>query len=217
MKEDMPLQKELKKYYYWLQSLFLNGLFTILPIALTVSIFKFAFNFLKSWLTPIYNLEPAYLQRIQHSEIILAILFLFLLGAVLKFFLLANLIQYIEEKIFNKIPFMRQIYFGIKQLVDALSPANKVSFKGVVIVEFPRPEVYSIGFLTNAVPIQLSAGTEKTYSIFIPTTPNPTTGFYIMVPEKLYKIVDLTHQEAMAIVISGGLIQPERFSQQKNR
>ncbi|MGC2310987.1 MAG: DUF502 domain-containing protein [Candidatus Babeliaceae bacterium] len=191
---------------------FLSGLFTLLPLIVTIALFNFSFKVIKSWLTPITRYEPEYLKIIPHVEIILVILFILIFGFILKTFLLHSLIHLIES-LFGRIPLVRQVYFGIKQLVHALSSQDKSSFQRVVLVEFPRENVYSIGFLTSEIASQIAPHTkEKFLSVFIPTTPNPTTGFYIMIAESACITTDLTRQEAMALIISGGIIQPERFT-----
>jgi uncharacterized membrane protein len=211
------MKKNLKNLSYFnhflltLKSYFLSGLFTLLPITLTIALFNFSFKLIKSWLAPIYKLEPEYLKFIPHSEIIVFILFIFIFGFILKVFLLHPLIFFIES-LFGRIPLVRQVYFGIKQLVHALSSQDKNSFQQVVLVEFPRQGMYSLGFLTAETnPPLMAAQHQKFLSIFIPTTPNPTTGFYIMIPESECVLTDLTRQEAMTLIISGGIIQPERL------
>lgn len=194
-----------------IKSIFLSGFFTILPLTLTIALLNISFKLIKSWLAPIYIHEPAYLKFIPHSEIFLVLLFIFAVGIVLKFLLLQPIIHAVES-IFSRIPLWRQVYFGIKQLVHAFSSQDKLSFQHVVFIEFPRPGSYSLGFLTGSLPPELAPIPDKKfYSIFIPTTPNPTTGFYVVVVESECIIVDLTRQEAMAIIISGGIIQPDRF------
>lgn len=202
----------LARSYYEIQSIFLSGLFTILPLTLTVALCTFSFRLLKSWLAPIYTIEPLYLKRIPHSEILLVVVFVFLIGLILRLFLLQPIIHWFEA-ILGKIPLLRQIYFGIKQLVHALSAQDKFSFQQVVFIEFPRPGVYSLGFLTGPLASELLERHkgERYFNVFIPTTPNPTTGYYVIVPEKDCIITDLTRHEAMAIIISGGIIQPDRF------
>lgn len=208
----MSKKSTLSLFYEKLKSIFLSGLFTILPLTITFALFNFSFKLLKSWLIPIQKFVPIYLQRLPHSEIILVVLSIFALGFVLKFFLLSKIIDYIEEAIFNRIPFLRTIYFGIKQLVDAVSGKDKFNFQNIVFVEFPRQGVYSLGFLTGQLAPEVAPNIEeKLYSIFIPTAPNPTTGFYTVVHEKDFFVVNLTKQEAIAIIISGGIIGPDKF------
>jgi uncharacterized membrane protein len=202
----------LKKIAGNIWSLFLNGLFTILPLTITIAIFGFSFRLVKEWLYPVQRMLPTPIANIPHSEIILGILFILLVGTISKFFILRTLLHSVEGLIF-KVPLIRPIYSGIKQLVHAFSPQDTMSFKKVVLIEFPRKNTYSIGFVTSEVPPQLSPEqTQPFYCVFVPTTPNPTTGYFIFLPVNEVKAIDLSRQEAMALIISGGIIQPERFT-----
>ena len=90
------------------------------------------------------------------------------------------------------------------------------SFKHVVLIEFPRKDIYSIGFMTSEVPAQLSPNKNHTYyNIFLPTTPNPTAGFFLMVDKNNVQITNLSRQEAMALIMSGGIILPDHLSEKK--
>lgn len=181
-------------------------------MTLTIALITFSYRLLKTWLAPVYKLEPEYLQKIPNSEIVLVIIVIILIGAVVKLFFLEPLIHYIE-RIFFKIPLMRPIYGGIKQLVRAFTVQDQLTFKKVVYIEFPRLGTYSIGFLTSAVPSEVAPNKNDNYfNVFIPTTPNPTSGFLVQVAEKDIFIVDMTRQEAMSLIISGGIIQPDRFN-----
>ncbi len=195
-----------------LWSLFLNGLFTILPITLTIAIFNVSFKLIISWLEPVRRLAPGFLIWIPFAEVILIILLIFLVGMILKIFILRTLIDLIESLLF-KLPLIRPLYSGIKQLVMAFSPQDKVTFKQVVLIEFPRLGIYSLGFLTSELTRELAPNQEeKFFNVFVPTTPNPTSGYFVILSERNMSVVDLTRQEAMAMIISGGIIQPERFA-----
>lgn len=192
------------------KSLFMHGFFILLPIALTVGIIRLMFGLIKSTLAPIYQLEPAYLKQIPHSEIFIAIIITFILGVLCDLFLL-RLIHRIETSVLNRIPLLRQVYFGAKQLTQALNPKNTLTFKTVVMVAYPRLGVYSIGFITNEVmPEHFPTLEGKYYSVFIPSVPNPATGTYIITPEKDCLVLNISRQEALALIISGGIIQPEK-------
>lgn len=196
-----------------LVSIFIEGLLVLLPIAVTLGLLGFFFRLVKSWLSPIYNLEPEILKAIPQSEIILVGLFIFIVGLVFKLFLLDKLLDVIEY-LLSKIPLLRPIYFGIKQLVQAFTIKDKVTFQKIAYIEFPRPGIYSLGFITNEITSKLAPDeSTKYYSVFIPTTPNPTTGYFVAVKDTECIFVDITKQEAMAIIISGGIIQPERFQE----
>lgn len=194
-----------------IRSTFFNGFFTLLPITLTMFLFSFSFRLIKSWLEPLHAMQPEILRQIPHSEIVLVFVVIFIVGIILKLFIMQTLISFFES-IFERLPLISTVYTGIKQLVHAFSSHDKLSFKKVVLLEFPRKDMYSLGFLTSELPKALTPKQqERVYSIFVPTTPNPTTGYFVVAPEKDFTVVDLTTQEAMALIISGGIIQPTRY------
>lgn len=192
-----------------ISALFLTGLFSILPITLTVAVFTITFRVLLSWLEPLKRFNIPFLSTIPYSEVILAIALIVIAGTLYNMFLLRPIIHGIEN-LFSRIPLIRPVYSGIKKLVEAFSFQDKVSFTKVVRVEFPRPGIYSIGFLANEVDEKIAPHSHtKYFSIFIPTTPNPTSGFLIIAPEEQITVIDISRQEAMAMIISGGIIQPD--------
>jgi len=211
-KRRSPLRKQLKRMFNALWNVFIDGFFTLLPLCLTVGIFSFSFSLLKSLLSPLQGLGIPYLDVIPHHEFLLVLTIIMLAGLFLKTFVLRSLLDFFES-VFSKIPLVRPIYMSVKQLVDAFSPGDNPTFKKIVLVEFPRKGIYSIGFLTTEIPTQLMPATKKEtyYSIFVPMTPNPTNGFFIAITADDFTEIDLTTQEAMALVMSGGIIQPERF------
>ncbi len=193
-------------------TLFLNGLFTILPLALTIWLFRISFKFIIDSLSPLKPYVPQLLQKVPYAELIVVVFSLFIIGTLMRNFILRKLIHSIENLIF-KLPLIRPIYSGIKQLVQAFSIQDKITFKKVVLVEFPRRGIYSLGFLTSELPKTIGPNQEERFfNIFIPTTPNPTSGYFIIAPESNILSIDLSRQEAMAMIISGGIIKPERFS-----
>lgn len=196
----------------------INGLLTILPFTLTVGLFMVSFRIIVAWLKPIQefiNQPLVFLKAIEYkiiiNQILLVAIGIFIFGVIIRTLLLRSVIERFEELIF-KIPLIRPVYSGIKQLVHAFSVQDKITFKKVVVVEFPRPGIYSLGFLTSELPHSIAPEQgKKFYNIFVPTTPNPTSGFFVILAEHEFKTIDLTRQEAMAMIISGGIIQPERL------
>lgn len=200
-------------FHLWhnIQTTFLTGLFTLLPFTLTIALFIFSLRLINNSLEPVYQWEPDYLRSIPGSRIIFVIGVIFIAGVLIRLLFLEPLIHSLES-IFFKVPLMKQVYGGFKQLVKAFSAQSELAFKKVVIVPFPTTVSYSIGFLTSEIPSQVTAfSKERFFNVFIPTTPNPTSGFLIQIAEKDIIVVDLTRQEAMSLIISGGIIQPERF------
>ena len=194
-------------------SLFFSGLFAILPLTITLILLNVFFRFIISWLEPVHRLvQPTFLGTIPYVEVFLIIACIFLVGIIYRLLILRSIIHAIDA-LFIKIPLVRPIYSGVRQLVRAFSAKDEVTFKKVVLVEFPRKGIFSIGFLTSKFPSHLAPQKEKTFfNVYIPTTPNPTTGYFVVIPEEELTVVDLTRQEAMALIMSGGIIKPERFS-----
>ena len=204
------------RFLNFLWTLFLNGLLTILPITFTIAIFHIFFKFITTWLEPIRRIQPEFLKKIPYAEVILVIFAIFLLGTILKIFILKRIIHLLEDLI-AKIPLIRPVYKGIKQLVKAFGMKDKMSFKQVVVIEFPRRGIYCLGFLTSKLPKQMYPNNGQNYfNIYIPTAPNPTSGYFVILPENDVHKSDLTRQEAMAMIISGGIVLPERFTKQKH-
>lgn len=207
------LMQYAQSFFHTLWSIFLSGLFTILPITLTIALFNISFRLLKGWVQPVNCLRIPLICSIPHADIILVILLIFFIGIVLHFFIIKRFIDSLEAIVF-KVPLIRSVYSGIKQLVFAFDPSNQVSFKKVVLIQFPRAGVYSVGFLTGEFAESLKPESEKNtelFTVFVPTTPNPTTGFFVILPKADITVIDLTQQEAMTLIISGGIIQPKRF------
>lgn len=197
----------------------INGLLTLLPITLTIGLFALSARLIIGWLEPIqyFMRHPiATLTEIPYGTLISQLfgflLFVFIIGVIVKALLLRQLIDLVEDVI-SKIPIVRPIYSGTKQLVQAFSTQDKESFKQVVMVEFPRTGMYSIGFMTSELSHSIAPNIEKRmYNIFIPTTPNPTSGFFVIAPEDSFIPLDITRQEAMSLILSSGIIQPGRFT-----
>jgi len=114
------------------------------------------------------------------------------------------------ERILVKIPIVRNLYQGVKQLIDAFSNStNKDAFKRVVMLEYPRKGVYSVAFVTSESSGEVQARTNQTcLTVFIPTTPNPTSGFFLVVPADECITLDMSIEEAFKLIISGGILVP---------
>lgn len=205
----------IKKLFNLGKSLFVSGVLALLPLALTLSIFAFLFKTTQAWLNPIYNLLPEALKAIPGVEFVVVFAVIIAIGTIIKSFILRKLID-LFEWILGQVPLLKHVYFGIKQLLNAFGPKDDEHFKQVVLVEFPRRGSYSIGFVTNESslhsPQKEAAEPEKRYfNVFVPHTPNPTTGFFIFVPSDECTPLDISRQEAMTLIISGGIIQPENW------
>lgn len=193
-----------------LKKLFLEGLLTLLPITITLWFFSFIFTFIRAWLTPLRVLVPVSLQNLPFAEVLVVIVVIILFGLLTESFIIKRLWSFFES-LLEQIPLLRPVYFGIKQLVLAITQQEQESFQKIALIEFPRKGVYSIGFITSPVPPNIINSEKKYLSAYLPTTPNPTTGFYIMVPEDECIIITITKQEAMSLIMSGGIVKPKDF------
>ncbi len=203
------IRNTIMHFLHKIWTLFLSGLFALLPITLTIAVFTLTFRLIKSWLEPLKQLDLPYLATTPYSEFILAILIILIAGMLYNIFILRPIVHMIEN-LFSRVPLVRPVYSGIKKLVEAFSMQDKASFNKVVMVEFPRPNMFSIGFLANTLDSSFAPDTSKKYcNVFIPTTPNPTTGFLVIVEEEQIVTLDISRQEAMTMIMSGGIIQPD--------
>ncbi len=206
-------KKTLTRINKALKSLFINGFLTLLPLVITFTVFSFFFKLIKEWLTPLQELQAhiPYINKIPHAEIGLAIVLVILMGVIFKSIVARSGVE-LFELIVEKVPVVRPVYQGIKQLIRAFTPDDALAFKQVVLIEFPRQGMYSMGFCTGQLSQKLSPDTSVAfYTIFIPTTPNPTSGFFVIAKEGDFKPTSLTTQEAMSFIISGGIVQPADY------
>jgi len=205
----------LQRILYFIRTSFFSGLLVVLPIALTITLIHFFLRIIKNSLAPIHNALPHQLQTIPYFEVILGFILIFAIGIIVRFFFLGWIIRSFDVVI-QRIPVIQIIYTGIKQMVHSFIGQDKLITQEVVFVEFPSKGMYSLGFVSSKLATQIAPTilTQDYVMVFVPTTPNPTTGFFIAIPRKDAITVDLTRAEAMALIISGGIIQPERFIKQ---
>jgi uncharacterized membrane protein len=138
---------------------------------------------------------------------IATLLLVLLAGFTVKSYL-GNRLMLWGESLFYKIPVVRTLYEGTKKVVDSLFVNKNRSFKKVVLVAFPRPGTYALGFVTGDVLPSIRSRVERPcLNVFVPTTPNPTSGYLLIVPETEALDVDMTVEEAVAYIVSCGIVK----------
>ncbi len=144
---------------------------------------------------------------------VFTLLVIILLGVVARHLFGAELVR-IWEGLLARVPIARNIYGGVKQLVEAMIRADRGErFNRVVLVEYPRKGIFDLAFTTGPARGAVQAALQQNMvNCFVPTTPNPTSGFYLLIPEEEVRPVDLTVEEAFKIVMSAGLVTPETLS-----
>lgn len=139
--------------------------------------------------------------------IVLSLLFVYLSGVGTRLYAGRQLIAFYEA-LLQKVPFINGLYQAIKQLMTTLFSEQAKHFQDVVLVEYPRKGMYCFAFLTNE-RSYLTVDNRKLLSIFLPSTPNPTTGFYLLLPVQEILKVELSVEEAFKVIMSAGIVTPE--------
>lgn len=126
---------------------------------------------------------------------------------------LGRLIIRISEYIVDRMPVVRTLYSAIKQIFETIMASQSTAFREVVMMEYPRKGVWSIGFITGTSEGQIQKLTEaETMNVFVPTTPNPTSGYLLFVPRDELKFLDMSVEEGVKLVVSAGIITPEEYT-----
>lgn len=142
--------------------------------------------------------------------LIITMVSIFLAGLITTNFVGRKVIQ-VGESIVNKIPLVRSIYLLVKQVMETIFSKDQESFKKVVLIEYPRKGLYSMAFVTGVAGGEIQEKTsKKVINVFVPTTPNPTSGFLIMVPEEDTTPLKMDVETAFKIIISGGVVNSEK-------
>ncbi|MBD3319798.1 MAG: DUF502 domain-containing protein [Chitinivibrionales bacterium] len=187
------MKKALKKY-------FASGLLVVVPIALTVYILMILIKFTDR-LFPISFL-PFY---IPGFGVIITLCIILLVGIITTNYLGKKLVA-LGEFIIARIPLVKEIYNSIKQISEAMFAMEDTSFRRVVLIEYPRRGIYTMVFVTGITKGEIQAKTkQKLLNVFVPTTPNPTSGFYLMVPETDVIELGMSTEEGFRLIISGGM------------
>jgi len=202
---------------------FLTGLAILLPVAVTIYIVVLIVGLLtRPFIGMVTNLlHHLPLPSLLHSDamirataqimiLIALLLFILLLGTIGRWFLVRSLIK-LGDVILHKIPIINKVYKTTKELIHILFSPDKVTFKQVVMVHFPDQESYCLGLISREAPdLCTEKDCSEMVSIFLPTTPNPMTGFMTMSPRKDLIYLDMTSEEAIKYIVSCGAVQPKQ-------
>jgi len=203
-----------------LKNIFITGLAVIVPIGLTLYILIFLIDIMDSLLKIIptrYQPEVVLGFRIPGLGVIVTVILIFICGLIGRSYF-GHKIVISTEDLVNKIPFVRRIYQSIKQVSDSMFMERRSNFERVVLVEFPRKGIYALGFVTG-VPgseIQSKAG-QNCISVFLPTTPNPTSGYLVIISENDLIHVDMSVEEALTYIISIGIVTPSDILKRRDK
>ena len=191
-----------------LRNYFITGIVVLVPIGITLYLTTF-FIKISSKLIP-KNINPnSYLPfSVPGLEIVLSVIFITLIGGLSLSFIGKKVLQVFND-LLKRIPILRTIYSAIGQMAETLAP-NKTTKKSVVLIEYPRKGSWAVGFATKDNKGEISKKTNKNLvNVFVPTTPNPTSGFLLMFPKEEIVYLDMSFEEASKFIVSAGTSNPK--------
>ena len=203
------------------QANFWAGLAIILPGVISIALLVWLFGTVANITDTLLIFLP---RRLTHQSggsgpmywywsvvaLVLAVFLIGLVGLLARNFFGKRIIKWIDTTLL-RVPLLNKIYGATKQINEAFSSSNKNAFRTVVLVEFPRPGVYTLGFITSEQHPEVLAGAdEKLICVFVPTTPNPTGGYLLLVPEEKVTKLNMSVGDGIKYIISLGSIVPEK-------
>lgn len=212
-----------KSFFARWRASFLTGLAITLPAIISIAALKWLFGTVSSLTDTLlfflkYLLDPKAVYENGQSgpmfwywsllALVLALVLISSVGVLARYYIGKRMIEWLDAAMMQ-IPLLNKFYGAIKQVNEAFA-GNKNSFKTVVLVEFPREGIYSVGFITSEQRAEVQQKTRpNVVAVFIPTTPNPTSGFLVLVPEDKMTKLDMTVSEGIKYIVSLGSIAPE--------
>ena len=199
-----------------LRNAFFTGIVVILPLGVTMIVIRFllekigtpASRYFFWFLDTEVRTMPIIELSLEFISVLFVLLLITLLGYGSRIYLGRMLLNSLEL-LLNRVPLINSIYRSVKQIVQSFNQQKKAVFQEVVLLEYPRKKCYVLGFLTStAMGETQDATTEHIVNVFVPTTPNPTSGFLLMLPEDDITRLDMSIADGMRLIISGGAVVP---------
>ena len=220
--QEMPKPWQRRSLFARARANFLTGLVVLVPIALTLYLFWSFVGWIDSWVLPFV---PAAYQpdaiimlifgedtsiSIRGVGVVVFFFFTIFVGWIAKGFLGRSILAYAEGLV-NRMPVVRSVYSGLKQIAETVFSQKENSFEKACLVEYPRPGIWAIAFISTTAKGEVNARIprdEQMVSVFLPTTPNPTSGFLLFVPQSDLIELEMSVEDAAKLVISAGLVYP---------
>jgi len=190
-----------------LRTTFLRGIGVIVPVVLTYWVFRFLLNWVDGILSPAF--EEVIGRHIPGLGFAAMIVLILVVGLLTRNLAGRLFLAWLEDLV-RTIPFVRSVYGAIKDLVGSFATGGKGrTFRLVVLTEFPRKGIFAIGFVTNVMVYTTPEGRRyELFNVYIPSPPNPTAGFLSLIPKEEAVVLNITVEEGLKLVLSGGIIVP---------
>jgi len=203
----------LNKIFKKLKNYFFSGIFVVVPLGITVIVIKAVFSFLDNLLLPYLEPSLGSWVLIPGVGLTISILIIFTTGVLVTNFIGHKLVSS-GEKFLLRIPIAKSIYGSVKQIMQTFTFSDASDGQKVVMVEYPRDDVWAIGLLNGEA---FHPGTkQKLCNILILASINPTSGFFVLIPEEKIIKLDISIEEAMKWIVSGGIITPDKLKYERN-
>lgn len=202
------MKEVLRRLHLAIRNYFVAGILTVVPISISgYVIYLILHNADKIFtlLPPELNPKNYLPFPIPGLGVIVVLGIIFLIGLLVRNYIGSRIIDFGESLVY-RIPLVRPLYSAVKQLLGAIFSESSRSFQRVALIQFPRKGIYAVCFITGVATGEVQdRTTERVVNVFLPTTPNPTSGFYLLVPESELIETSLTVEEAFKLIVSGGL------------
>ncbi|MCY4543034.1 MAG: DUF502 domain-containing protein [Rhodobacteraceae bacterium] len=216
--QEQPRRPGLLSY---LRTNFLAGLVVVAPISITIYIIWGAIGLIDSWVLPLvpdrYNPQTYLGVNVHGIGLVIFVVFTLTVGYLTRGFV-GNWIVSKGEQIVARLPIVRTVYNALKQILETAFADREKLFQQACLVEYPRPGLWAIAFISSTAKGEIShkiPNDDKIVAIFIPTTPNPTSGFILFLPVSSLIMLDMSLESAGKVVISAGLVYPPYENQQE--
>lgn len=181
-----------------------SGLLLTVPLIITIIVLRAIFNFFDRLIYPLIN--QYYEVYIPGLGIAISLILIYLVGVVTKNYVGKKVVN-MGEQILTRIPLAKTVYTAVKQILITFGSQDKTSFKQVLLVEYPRKGVYSVGFLNGELRVDFAE--EPLLSVLVMTSINPTSGYLVLVPRQQAIFTRITVEQAMKMIVSGGIVLPD--------
>jgi uncharacterized membrane protein len=211
-------QKPRFSLWLWLRNSFFTGIVVATPVTVTIwlvyTFITFADRTVKPLIPRAYLPENYLPFAIPGFGLVVAMVALTLLGALAANIIGRSFLQF-GERLVARVPFVREVYGVLKQVLETVFAANQKAFKEVVLLQYPRPGLWTVGFITAPARGEIADHLSSDHvSVFVPTVPNPTSGFLIWVPRADVVLLDMTVEEGAKLILSVGIVTPEQLRAQ---
>lgn len=196
---------------------FIAGVLVTAPITITIWLTMAIINFVDSRVSALFPTQYSeYTFSVPGLGLVIVLLFLLLVGMLTTNFLGRYFVN-LGEAILDRLPVVRTLYSATKQIVETVFSSQSQAFREVVMIEYPRKDIWSLGFLTGTTKGEVQELTDdEVVNVFLPTTPNPTSGFLLFVPRKDVRILEMAVEDGIKLIVSAGIVTPEKLEKMQN-